>query len=726
MLQPTSTRTFTDSSISSNEDDITLTRNSNSCDSFCDELVVHDLPSAVTATPPKDWPNSATTSTSQEPPPQDLRSSESPSEPVDQKSRRLRRIIRRDGIIRVIIELWGVELFTWGIAAVFMGAVVVGLILMDDKPIRDWPLGISLNAYISVGAKIVTSGLLHSTSESLGQLKWGWFGGSRSRRIGDFELFDNASRGPWGSVLLVALTKGRSIATIGAIITVLSLGLETFIQQVVSVENRTVLQEYGSIARTSFYQRTPVYRQETEFNGTRIMYMNQEMDAILEPFFFGPGIDPVTFGNGTKADMPMFCPTSSCTWEGYESLAVCSTCEDVSEFLYKTCMDVEVDWFLNATEFEEESLPHETRTVCGHFFNGTTDNGTTAYLMSGYAVDPFTGEPGEALAGRNFPMTNLNSRRAYNGGTLRFEDIRNPMMDFLVVSPHNTSIESIYQQTPPGAQECLLYWCVKKFNSSYFYGTYHEEVIDTFHNTTEAPYQWTMEYRPMWPYDSFSNWTVTYDMNITMEPPGSNVSFATSNETAVEIAFVFDLLLPSYTVYENSSVDSRFRFDQLRTPKVRTLDVNPWIHPDNVSIHLEKLSTAMTNVIRSSSNSSDYVWGEAWGDETYFQVDWQWLTLPLVLIVASFGFLVATIFLSLRERNVGVGVWKTSALATLLNGLPGDVQNKINRSASRAHIDPREKARGMNVRLIPNQDGWRMSAQGVSKPKRFFEKIWLS
>jgi hypothetical protein len=131
---------------------------------------------------------------------------------------------------------------------------------------------------------------------------------------------------------------------------------------------------------------------------------------------------------------------------------------------------------------------------------------------------------------------------------------------------------------------------------------------------------------------------------------------------------------------------------------------------------MERLATAMTNVIRSST-SRNMIFGAAYSAENYVSVRWEWLTLPLGLLCISFIFLAATVTKSAVERD-RVGVWKTSAYATLLYGLPDEMQQKITRSASTG--TPRAKAKELKVKLQPNH-GWRVSGNlfspFVPKPK---------
>jgi hypothetical protein len=109
-----------------------------------------------------------------------------------------------------VVKRWLLEIISWIISSVCMGAIVVVLLYLEGDKLPTLPLGLTLNAYIAVLSKIASAALLLPASEALGQLKWSWFQGD-SKKMWDFEIFDNASRGPWGSILLLIRTKGRFV-----------------------------------------------------------------------------------------------------------------------------------------------------------------------------------------------------------------------------------------------------------------------------------------------------------------------------------------------------------------------------------------------------------------------------------------------------------------------------------------------------------------------------------
>lgn len=76
----------------------------------------------------------------------------------------------------------------------------------------------------------------------IAQLKWNRFKTlTYASKLHDFDLFDSAAHGPLGSLmLLIQIRWLSSLASIGAIVTILALGVDTFAQQVVSFETRDV------------------------------------------------------------------------------------------------------------------------------------------------------------------------------------------------------------------------------------------------------------------------------------------------------------------------------------------------------------------------------------------------------------------------------------------------------------------------------------------------------
>ncbi|KAJ3962396.1 hypothetical protein N0V92_000873 [Colletotrichum tropicale] len=85
-------------------------------------------------------------------------------------------------------------------------ALVVVLNVFDDEQLPQWPLGLTLNTLVAFLATLARAAFVIPVSESLSQLKWVWF--RHPRMLKDFQDFDAASRGVWGSLLLMKTTRG--------------------------------------------------------------------------------------------------------------------------------------------------------------------------------------------------------------------------------------------------------------------------------------------------------------------------------------------------------------------------------------------------------------------------------------------------------------------------------------------------------------------------------------
>lgn len=72
----------------------------------------------------------------------------------------------------------------------------------DNKPDPLWMGGITLNTAVSIASALFRVALMYSVTTCISQLVWVWFSG-QDRPLGHTILFDQASRGPWGSLMIL-------------------------------------------------------------------------------------------------------------------------------------------------------------------------------------------------------------------------------------------------------------------------------------------------------------------------------------------------------------------------------------------------------------------------------------------------------------------------------------------------------------------------------------------
>jgi hypothetical protein len=329
--------------------------------------------------------------------------------------------------------------------------------------------------------------------------------------------------------------------------------------------------------------------------------------------------------------------------------------------------------------------------------------------MSGYRLDNSSNSTyGETLLMRTLPLITNPSRRPLFDGSINFRHVNNPILDALIVSSADGSAASVYRKEVPIAHECMLAWCVKTIRSSYSWGSYEEIVEEEFFNTTSTSYPWYTIHRP-----ELDGTATDYNANISIYPPGTNQDaqgYGVSNETMMDTAFSFDEVFPSVITITDPGAQP---FLKVRTSFVdrvmfRAFHFSPWLAPNNITHHMERIAVAITNVVRSDPGGTDLIKGQAFAPEAYVEVMWAWLVFPLTMLALCAVFLTATIVKTSRGGQQDIGIWKTSAMPTLIYSLPQELRQGLTTSASTGSLGDRPK--NVKIRLMPTH-GWRVSGQ---------------
>lgn len=81
--------------------------------------------------------------------------------------------------------------------------------LFDGRSPPQWPLGITLNTLVALFTTFSRMAFMAPVIEGIGQLKWTWFiNRDKPQPLIDFQILDDASRGQWGSLVVLAKMKG--------------------------------------------------------------------------------------------------------------------------------------------------------------------------------------------------------------------------------------------------------------------------------------------------------------------------------------------------------------------------------------------------------------------------------------------------------------------------------------------------------------------------------------
>lgn len=103
---------------------------------------------------------------------------------------------------------WWPEIAWCAGAIALLAGLVIFLQHYDRKDAPKWASNIPINAVVAIIATVCRAMTVVPIAEGLSQLKWNSFARTR-RPLEDILVFDQASRGPWGSLMLLSRVRGR-------------------------------------------------------------------------------------------------------------------------------------------------------------------------------------------------------------------------------------------------------------------------------------------------------------------------------------------------------------------------------------------------------------------------------------------------------------------------------------------------------------------------------------
>ncbi|RYF38680.1 MAG: DUF3176 domain-containing protein, partial [Cytophagaceae bacterium] len=135
------------------------------------------------------------------------------------------------------------------------------------------------------------------------------------------QTFDDATRGPWGATVLLCSRSIRPLASLGAVITILALAYDPFLQQLVRYP----------IVRNTVPSDEAVTKKAISLDATSNFSRWDNARAAAS-------IDLDQF------DHEPTCPTGNCTWPTFASLGYCSKCNETTAQTSLNCTTIVGSW----------------------------------------------------------------------------------------------------------------------------------------------------------------------------------------------------------------------------------------------------------------------------------------------------------------------------------------------------------------------------------------------
>lgn len=116
----------------------------------------------------------------------------------------------RSKLLHGYVDTWLPEIGSWIVSFFFFILIIVILSVYNGQILPRFPYGITIGTLIALFSTLSTTLLMVPVSQGISQLKWLQFSYSDSR-VADLEVFDQASRGALGSLMLIIHLKAQSV-----------------------------------------------------------------------------------------------------------------------------------------------------------------------------------------------------------------------------------------------------------------------------------------------------------------------------------------------------------------------------------------------------------------------------------------------------------------------------------------------------------------------------------
>ncbi|KAJ9613578.1 hypothetical protein H2200_003520 [Cladophialophora chaetospira] len=577
-------------------------------------------------------------------------------------------------------------------------AIVVVLLVYDNRPTPKLSKGITLNAIVSVLATASKAALLFTTSSCLGQLKWIWFKGEKARSLSHAQTFDDASRGPLGALELFGSAPRKSVASLGAMLTLLALAYDPFVQQVINIAPEV---RYSVSSKVVTEQATKFVAKPSEQRSVQALNAGIYTDRF---------------------DRTPICSTGNCTFPRFSSVGWCSTCSQPTDWRFVDGCSL----IFKDTDFNDKGgpAPIDLERTCrltsgsGHFQDITLEAGGGAAPQ--VEVDYQLMIPTFQITTEFIADPNSQDLRFPWGG-------RVPMGEWAFTQ---FKIDD-WSLTVDYVDLCTLDLCLRDYDVAIDGSTLH---VVTSNDRFGRRYFRSKEFTEL-TWEQVGNESVDADLLICWEPDGAPKNDSWTLElledyslyaSASDFALCMDYISPHWfwTMPIGYAIDTQratamglgggpgtpgdnrtvhFNNTNMTLYSIRAESPGNGYYPssyngslkfsgtvllefnmsgdDNVmssysTIQNLGFETVMSNIAAAltamgiKDPSANDVTGSLGTVETVVHVRWEWLALPAFLVIGATLFLVLTIIVSSRSTTP---IWKSSVNALLYHGLEEDL-----------------------------------------------------
>ncbi|KAL8294630.1 hypothetical protein RB597_007752 [Gaeumannomyces tritici] len=569
---------------------------------------------------------------------------------------------------------WWWEIGACALSLVSTVLLFVLLALVEDMALESWPLPIQINSVIAVLTAVARTAMVVPLAACISQLKWGHFE-LRPNRLGHLQDYDNASRGPWGSLRILFNLKVRDwLAWALALWTVVSLGISPSAQQILEFPPRRVPlgNTTATIAQASGYWAKEAFR----------MYpLGVAGETNADRFFFPPNVAlpfqlklrTGLLGGPFTPDFSCPAPASECEWADFSTLGLCADVRNVTADTMVSCKlqssqrDVVCEYTYHSVGGDSKG-PLRMVYHNGDFHKPPQPSFVVLSSASARPMGDRSGPGARTRVSSSAPGRTTDAvvatdteidKRQLELESMGSQSLQNSNFGLAVrirgdaFNADSLSLNASTSQNRPPPVDVFDYsweWCEKTLrNVSARGGELHIGAMDVspLPNMTQQGDVITV-------HGHSDGNTYVYSSN------RSESKYLIGQMSHMRLRLVRELFF-------DQEVFSRSGGDATNNAKDGLLDFGMFVYQSDLADLARRHAVTVDNMLHSRASNTNATMreGTAFVVETYVRVRWAWILLPVIEAVGTAVLLVACIILTRRRPLL-----KDSALALLFYG-PG-------------------------------------------------------
>ncbi|KAI5815283.1 hypothetical protein BZA77DRAFT_316143 [Pyronema omphalodes] len=522
------------------------------------------------------------------------------------------------------------------ISASCLVIIATTLNFYTNSELPTWGEGIAIHSYTAWLSVLAKLALIIPLAECISQAKFRLFTQGR-RKLSDLDLADAASRDSLGALGWLFRFRSGFLLHFGAALMVVSLAWDPAMQHLI----RPTMSSIPDRNATASLAVNQDYAPQRGLDRGLVLTTPKAMAAGIQATVLGQSITP-----------GYYCPSGNCTYPPVSTVGICTTCEDITDSLIRSCKDLsQKDPYC----FPGSDVCYTTGQLCSYR--------STSGVIIGGANGIFL----------NFAATGADFVNMGNGNMQLNRDIVN--LTALYIDPRGAADppdNGTFAASPipmaPGhvkngvhkarGYQCKISYCQQQVQS-FVIGGQLKEILQPATDHVEN----FMTKTPVFNSPDLPENLLQQRFNLTKGDNSTRVSLT----ALYALSKGLSVSLSGNTTYagirDNAPAMSDFHrafYEGMVATSFTTM--------------MSDITSSVTSAIRNEMASSAI--GTVWIQRCLLRIKWEWIILPCVIWVGVLIMLLTTTFRARKEHAPWLG---TSQLATVYIDLEREVRVDVDR-----------------------------------------------